>query len=202
MTIAIELVTDTAEFDETVETAFADLTWTAVGQKRYRGVGATGVAIGIVDPHEIMVGLQEQFGDIVDRRGLHAGSRAMVSDYIVERVLFHAGDGAPGTAFTISTATRAGFSGVAAGQLVRLVPAVFPTEVVDAFQAGGTGTVSITNLADGQAGVLTLPTGMRIALEGGDADTDNIAVLWLTPFADPRTLAKLAQGAQPPGQYA
>lgn len=198
MTIAIELATTAAAFDSTVETAFADLTWTNVGKKRFRGTSAG--AIGIVDPHEIITTLQShaEFGPIIDRKGLHSGL-SKATDYLLERTLFHAGAGAPGTAFDISTHSRAGW-GVAAGQQLRLAPEVFPTEVVDAFQAGGSGQVSITNLADGQAGVVVVPTGMRIALNGGDA-ANNIAVLWLTPFADPRTLLALAEQAQPPAQF-
>ncbi len=199
MSIVLEFATTAAAFDNTVETAFADLTWTNQGKKRFRGTGANGVSIGIVDPHDIIVNLEAQFGRIVDRKGLHAGY-SKATDYLLERTLFHAGGGAPGTPFVVQTHSRAGW-GVAAGQLLRTVPEVMPTEVVDAFQAGGSGQVSITNLADGQAGVVVLPTGMRIALDGGDAE-DNIAACWVTPFADPRTLLALAQAGQPPAQFA
>ncbi len=202
MSVAIELATTAAAFDNTIETAFSDLTWTRQDQGRFRGTSAG--AIGIVDPHDLVTNLEAQFGPIIDRKGLHAGALSKATDYILERTLFHAGGGAPVAPFVQGTATRAGF-GAAAGQLVRLVPEVMPTEVVDAFQSGGTGQVSenggaVTPFANGQSGVVVLPTGMRISLDGGDV-ADNIAVLWLTPFADPRTLYKLAQGAQPPVVY-
>lgn len=208
MSIVITLRLDAASFDGTTFVPFSTFTFTTQGRNRFLGTLPAAQDLGIIDPDEIILGLVAQFGNLVDRETLHAGSEQDAVDYLLERTMLFNSAGAPVTPFEIGTQSgNTFFPFSAAGVRLRLVPEVMPTESAAMFQAGGSGQVAvgipITPFALGQAGAVVLPNGMQIYVDGGDGPGDNEVAFWLTPFADPRTFLNLAQAgaAQPPPDF-
>jgi len=201
--IALHLVLPLTVFNGTTIRTYADFDWTIQGNNSFRGVSnlqlPANVSVGIIDIAEILEGLAEEFGPFVDIESAHAGAVSTLTDILLERaVLFMApGDGAPATIGTHTPPAWFGPSGVR----LRETQAFFPTESADTLQAGGSGQVSNTLLADGQAGVAVFPAGMRTFIVGGAVPGVELLLI-VQPFTSPRTFAELAlQAAQPPAQF-
>lgn len=182
MSVYLEFRLNNAAIDGTTLYAFDAADWAADGDNQFVATLPATQGLGIIDPAEILDGLDVAFGPILGRGGPDVGARSLVTDFIVERVLTQT----PGNTVAPTLGTHSP-SGVpdAAGVRVRETPIALPTEVATQHQAGGSGQVSTTLFANGQAGVNVCPTGMRLwFLSTADAG-DHFLGLWLFPLAGP-----------------
>lgn len=201
MSICIEF-RDVGQWNGTTVATFDTWDWTQLGQNRFQAsrVGPPANA-GIVDLFDYLERLEQLFGEFLDRKNSDTGALATITDLVVERVI-----GVNVLAGEHGSHTPTGwFPPGAVGQRVRQGPEFLPTATVGTLQAGGTGLVQTPggSLANGQAGVLVLPTGMRwYHLSSNDAGTEELFI-WLIPFAGARALSGLASPVvrQPPAQF-
>jgi len=197
MSIAIRFVLSAGIFDGITPYVFAAADWTNEGGGLFTA-RPPGPRLGIVDPRAILQGLTTQFGRFLEPTSPDVGSTVKITDLLMERAIMFTGGQ---TAQEIGTHSAAGQGGVA-GRRLRQGPAFITTETVGAYQAGGVGQVAHTLFADGQAGVMMIPTSQRVYVLSNVAAGNHQLAMWLVPIYAPRDVALVADAGQPLPQFA
>lgn len=197
MSVYLEFQLDAGSIDGSTLYTFDAADWSriATGPNAFLATLPAAQALGIIDPLEIVNGLEDEFGPIEGRVAPDVGSRALITDFVVERVITNT----PGNTLvpTLGTHSPAGVPD-AAGVRLRETPQALITLVATQHQAGGTGQVSSALFANGVSGVDVCPTGMRLwFLSGADAGDHTIG-LWLFPLVGPDAAEFLLAGQPAP----
>ncbi len=207
MSIYLEFQFSNGAIDGTTIYTFDPAQWSRAGDNQFVCALDAAQNLGIIDPLPLIAQLDRlafpgggpaPAGNIFGDVAADVGSPAMITDLIVERVITQT----PGNtvAPTLGTHSPRGVPD-AAGVRVRETPTALPTLVATQHQAGGSGQVSTTLLANGQAGINVCPTGMRLwFLSTADAG-DHFLGLWLFPVAGPDIAEGILAG-QPLAQFA
>lgn len=198
--ICIEILLEDHQFDGVTAVPFSQLAWESIENNYFRGTrpAAARGNVGILDFFEILEGLTGQFGPFLDTKSGKIGQVTGFTGIFIERVVGYGGVGDPG-GWIMGTHTPNGWGG-GAGVRLRECPEFGPTETAETFQAGGSGQVSNSAFANGQAGGVFFPSGMRTFIEGGIVG-ENLAAFYVQPLIDPRSVGDLALAGQPAPQF-
>lgn len=198
MSIGLLFTLDNAQLDGATRYPFDADQWTLEANNQFSAELPAAQNLGIIDLREVLQGLTNRFGRFLEPVAPDVGSVVKLTDLVAERAIV-----VTGGQTTQEWGTHSRFnSGGATGRRLRQGPAMMATESAGVFQAGGVGQVSHTLFANGQAGVMMVPTGDQVYVESDAAAGALQFAIWTMPIYAPRDIGKFVQAGQPPAQFA
>lgn len=198
MSIYIEFQLDAGTLDGITPYVFAADDWTNRGRFRFTAQLPNGDRLGVIDWNDLILSLEATFGPFLDKAAPHVGATSYLTDWVIERTLVNT----PGAGVVPEVGTHTLDFGNPSGLRARATPEMLPTESVDVFQGGGTGQVATTLVANGQSGIVVVPTAMRSYVLSAAIAGDHTYAVWLFPVSQPRDLSLAVSAGQPPAQFA